>query len=424
MEYIDFDMGSYKLHIIPTDKFKTVNISINFKRKLKKEEITLRNFVNDILLCSTKKYPNSKEMEIESENLYNLQAYGNTSVSGKYGIISINGSFLNEKYTEANMNEQSINFIMDLLFNPNVTNNEFNKESFDIVYNGLKEEIESFEEDPRAYSQIRCLEELDNSLEFSFRQCGYIEDLNNITPKSLFEYYKSVLKSDLIDIFIIGNIDENKIKEIISSKFNINTKKKESDSHYINFNDFRKRAKVVKEQKDFNQSKLVIAAKVENLSDFEKKYVLRLYSHILGGAPDSKLFQTVREKHSLCYYITCTSRMVSSLVTISSGINKENYKKCVTLIKKEMKNRENGLISEEDITKSKIAYISSFKELQDNPSAIIRNALSHEYIQTDLIEESIKNIELVTKDMITNVAKKVHLDTIYLLEGSSKDEKN
>lgn len=424
MKYYDFDMGSYKLHIIPTDKFKTVNISINFKRILKKEEITLRNFLNDILLCSNNTYKTIKEMEVKSEDLYNIQIFGNTSTSGKYGLISINGSFLNEKYTESNMNNESINFIMDLLFNPNIINQEFDKKSFDIVYNSLKDEIESFIEDPRAYSNFRCLEEMDNTLSLSFRSCGYIEDLEKINPKNLYEYYKSVLQSDLVDIFVVGDVDVEKIKQLISSKFNINTKKKESGSHYIKFDSYRKRAKVVKECKDFNQSKLVIAAKVMNLTDFEKQYALRLYSYILGGAPDSKLFQTVREKNSLCYYITCSSKMVSSLITISCGINKENYKKCVRLIKKEMKNMVEGNISDEDITKAKIAYASSFKELYDNPSAIIRNYLSHVQINTDLIEDSIKNIELVTKDMIVNVARNVYLDTIYLLEGGITNEED
>ena len=424
MKCYDYDMGSYKLHIIPTDKFKTVNISINFKRIIKKEEITLRNFLNDILLSSNKDYKTIKEMEIKSEDLYNIRVYGNTSKSGRYGLISINGSFLNEKYTEKDMNNQSLSFIMDLLFNPNVSNNAFDKKSFEIVYNSLNEEIEEFIEEPRAYSEIRCLEEVDNTIPFSFRGCGYIEDLKKITPENLYEYYKSVIQSDLIDIFIIGEVDVEKIKELISSKFIVNTKKKESETHYIDFDSYRKRAKTIKESKDYNQSKLVLAAKVMNLSDFERQYALRLYTYILGGAPDSKLFQTVREKNSLCYYINCSPKMVSSLITISCGINKEDYKKCVKLIKKEMKNMLDGNITDEELVKAKIAYISSFKELYDNPFAVIRNYLSHVQIGTDLMEESIENIKKVTKEMIINVAHNIHLDTIYLLEGGNNNEEN
>ena len=81
-----------------------------------------------------------------------------------------------------------------------------------------------------------------------------------------------------------------------------------------------------------------------------------------------------------------------------------------------------GKFSDEDIEKAKIAYISSFKELYDDPFAIIKNMLAHEHIKTDLIEDSIKNIKLVNKENIMNVGANVHLDTIYLLEGGKNEE--
>ena len=40
MKYRKIEVGPYNLHIIKTDKFKTVTIRINFKRPLIKEEIT------------------------------------------------------------------------------------------------------------------------------------------------------------------------------------------------------------------------------------------------------------------------------------------------------------------------------------------------------------------------------------------------
>ena len=67
MEYQKYDFDTYRLHIIKTDKFKTINIKINFKRILKKEERTIRNLISQIMLCSSKKYPTKRDLEIESE---------------------------------------------------------------------------------------------------------------------------------------------------------------------------------------------------------------------------------------------------------------------------------------------------------------------------------------------------------------------
>ena len=40
MKYKKISTYSYNLHIIKTDKFKTVTVKMNFKRELDKKEIT------------------------------------------------------------------------------------------------------------------------------------------------------------------------------------------------------------------------------------------------------------------------------------------------------------------------------------------------------------------------------------------------
>ena len=47
MEYRVEDFLSYKLHMIKTDKFKTINVKIIFSKKVEKQEITIRNFLSD-----------------------------------------------------------------------------------------------------------------------------------------------------------------------------------------------------------------------------------------------------------------------------------------------------------------------------------------------------------------------------------------
>ena len=70
MQYIKKDLGSFNLHMIQTDKFKTITLRIVFHTPIKKEEITKRNVLSDILLQSSKKYPSKRDMIIESEELY------------------------------------------------------------------------------------------------------------------------------------------------------------------------------------------------------------------------------------------------------------------------------------------------------------------------------------------------------------------
>ena len=53
MDYVKNEMGSYNLHFIKTDKFKTITVKLVFRRLVQKEEITMRNVLADLLLRSS-----------------------------------------------------------------------------------------------------------------------------------------------------------------------------------------------------------------------------------------------------------------------------------------------------------------------------------------------------------------------------------
>lgn len=417
MNCTNYNMGPYNLHIIKNDDFKTISIRVNFKSELSSKEITSRNLLRLMLINSTKNFPSERLLNIESEKLYNL-GYGSQGViSGNFSILSFDVNFLNSKYIEENNLEKSIDFLCELLFNPNIDNKSFESTNFQIVKERLKNVIESESENPRQYALGRLLEEMDKKANYSYNPNGYLKDLEKITEKDLYKTYEKMLTKDTIDIFVIGDINVNEIKSLIIEKFKINTIKKPTGTHFVEHNKFRMKTKVVREIKDISQSKLYLGFKVDNISLFEKQYVANIYSFILGGGPDSKLFSSVREKNSLCYYVSSSFKPVSNLLIVTSGIDKNDYKKAVNLIKKEIKNMSNGDFNESDIEKAVSTYINSTEAVLDSPNGIINNFTSTQYLDFDPIEERIKNIKLVTKEMIIEFSKKIHLDTIYLLEG-------
>ncbi|MDD2518805.1 MAG: insulinase family protein, partial [Bacilli bacterium] len=227
---------------------------------------------------------------------------------------------------------------------------------------------------------------------------------------------------DIIDVFIVGNVDNQEIKKIFMDNFLVNTIKKQGESHIINHDKYRKRAKKVKEPYDSKQSHLLIGCKLDNLTDFERKYVSFVYSFILGGGPDSRLFITIREKHSLCYNISSSLKALSNLLIINAGIDKRNGEKAIKLIRKEILNISKGLIDEKELVNAKVNYENAINELVDIPSGIISHYTEKEYFSSDTFKERINNIKKIDKQMIVDFAKKVHIDTIYFLEGGNLDE--
>ncbi len=426
MKYKKISTYSYNLHIIKTDKFKTTTVKVNFKRKLKKDEITYRNLVINTLCESTSDYPTKRLMAIATEELYELY-YGATNyMSGKYNIMSFDVTFLNEEYTEKGMLDKSIKFLSDIIFRPNIEENNgvvsFNEENFELSYNTLKTNLIVQSENPDNYSRARMLEYMEPNSCISYRSIGYLEDLENITSASLYKYYESILKSDIIDIFVIGDVNESHVKKVIDNYFTrVKTVKKPSESHFVRPSKCRLVPKVIVEEKNISQCKLVLGYKIDKMTDFELRYVLSVYSYILGGGPDSKLFKDVREKNSLCYYISSIGQPLLSILVINAGINKRDYKKALSLIRKETRDMRKGNFDDEEIMKAKITYINSLKELEDNPQNLLSLYSGLEYLKSDLIEDRIKNINKVTKEDVIKLASKIHLDTIYLL-GCDKNE--
>ena len=69
MNYELVNMGAYNLHLIKTDYFKTITVEVDFRREVKKEEISYRTLLKEVLLNSNKDYPSERELIKESENL-------------------------------------------------------------------------------------------------------------------------------------------------------------------------------------------------------------------------------------------------------------------------------------------------------------------------------------------------------------------
>lgn len=421
MNYEKYSYGAYNLHIINTNKFKTIKVTVKFRAKSLEDEVTIRNILKMILLNSCKDYPKEKDLIIESENLYDLKVSSLSSRVGNYSILSFNLEFLNEKYTEKNMNEYSLDFFMNLLFKPNVLDNKFDQTSFNIVTNVLRKSINSIKDNKTKYSIIKVLEVMNHNMPYSFNPFGKIEELNSITPESLYEYYKKVLTNDLVDILVVGEVDSEKIREYFTNNFKVNTYKKVKDDILLPNILPRKRVKKVIEKDNVNQSKLAIGLRINNMTDYERKYVLRVYNEILGGGGNSMLFNTVREKHSLAYYINSFSQFYDNITVIYAGVNSSKINMAIKLIKDALNKMGKGSFSDEDLNNAIQTIISAIEVSEDSNTGIINNYYAQSLVDADNLDIKIKKYSNITKEDVVNIAKKIKMDTIYILEGDTNE---
>ena len=85
----DIKKDGYNIHIIKTNKFKTVTVKLVFWNELKEEELTIRNLLADNLLFSSKKYNDNRKLCIKRQDLYNAGIYSSTYRNGTQIITEI-----------------------------------------------------------------------------------------------------------------------------------------------------------------------------------------------------------------------------------------------------------------------------------------------------------------------------------------------
>ena len=417
MNYTGYDMNAYNLHVIKTDKFKTVTVGIAFRRRIVKEEITMRNLLKEVMINSSYDYPTEKDLIIETENLYDLKLSSMNYRVGNYAILSFKIRFLNEKYTEKGMNEESIKFLLDLIFKPNLGND------LEKCKNRLRKSIELLGDNKIKYTLFKLLSTT-GDMPYAYNSYGYIDDLDKIHENEINNYYYEMIKNDLVDVYVVGDVCASDIKNIFREYFKLKTFHKQNTSLVVDELPNLRTVKKVYEKGQVNQSQLTILCNIKGLTDYERKYVLPLYGEMLGGSANSILFDSVREKNSYAYYVNTLVKSYDNIMMIYSGIEKGNEDNVLKLIKKGLKNINKGDFSKEKFLSAKETLISAIQVNMDNPMGIISNYYAKVLVNSLDSEERIKMLEGVSEEDIINVSKKVSIHTIYILEGDDEKDNN
>lgn len=417
MEYICYNMNAYNLHIVNTKKFKTITVDICFREKINKDEITLRNLLKEIMVNASYDYPSERELIKATEELYDLKLLTSTYRIGNYNFLSMKIRFLNEKYTEKGMNYASIKLFLDLIFKPKLD------ADFEKCKNKIEKSILSLNDNKVKYAISKLLEST-KDMPYSYNFYGNIEDLNKITIEDIKKCYENLLTNDIIDIFVVGEVNPEEIKNIFKENFKVKTFHKVDNKVIVKELTPRAKTNIIREQDDINQIQLTILCSLNSITEYERKYVSLVYSEMLGGSANSILFDTVREKNSYAYYVNSIIKPYDNNMIIYSGIHEDNEKEVIKLIKKCLKDITKGKFNDEIFQSSKNTIISSLKASLDNPIGIINNCLSNILVSSPTIEEKIKIIEKITKEEVINFSKKITIHTIYILEGSNEENNN
>lgn len=414
--------NNVNLHLIKSNKFKTNLSSIFLKRPISLNEATKNMLLVRVLEKANSYHPTPRDLSKKLEELYGGIIAFDVLKRGEKQILALKTNFLNENYiNESNFFEKTFEILKDMLFNPLLIEHSdgrisFKKEFFEKEKKELRNNLISIKMDKAGYSVDRCIEIMCKDEPYGVLNYGSIEELEKIDEFNLYEHYKNIINTSMIDIVIIGNIDFIRAENIIKSGVNFNIK------NPVNIPSEKVKYSVidvnrVTEKFDVKQARIVIGYRF-NIDKKHKLYnAMTLFAAILGFGSSSKLFLNIREKENLCYSIGAKLEKTKSIMIISAGIEPKNLEKTEMLIDKNIKDMQEGKFSEDDINIAKKFLESSVDSVSDFPNGFINFYYSQSLLEKEFDIEKIKNrYKNITKEEIVEAGKLIFKDTVYYID--------
>ncbi len=415
MQYTKYNIGNYKLHIINTKKFVKTSIQVKYRYNLTEQKYNELLLLSEMLEYSTKTYSTNQLLNKEMKKNYNAYTLSLVNIVGNNIIRSVAIESLSDNVVNDKVFSKSLELLNEVLYNPNVTNGEFDSKAFDIMYKEIVNRIKVAQENNNLYAEFLMKRKMNKNAPYAIPYWGNISMLKKIDTKKLYDVYIDAITNCNVDIFVMGDVNNEEVKTQIEKVF---ADKKINTSNYTCYYELKpsnKSQEIIKSKKT-NQANLEIGLDALNLTPFERKYVLGIYSDLLGGSATSKLFKNVREKYSLAYYASSRPYPFNNLLIISTGIDKKNYNKALDLIKKNIKDMEDNI----DNKNFKLAIENHINYINENYDSIfftINMYYNSILREENSVEDIINNVKKITLEDVKNLAKKIKINTVYLYGG-------
>lgn len=404
--------------VIKDDRFKTGKISVSMFVPLDEKAASQNAILPYIMIRSCKKYPDFTALNKRLAGLYGVRLSADVDKIGEAQVLSITATFLDDRYTlySEKISNEVAKLLCNLIFNPNLENNLFIEDDVEQEKRQLIESIEAEYNDKKIFAKQKCIAAMCEHERFGVNPLGSKESVQALENKQIFASWENLLKQARFEIIMLGDSDYSDVLSYFSEAF-----KKIKDRNVLDCSAeiiaAAEKEKNVTQTDDIVQCKLVMGLRTGSQSiEDDDIMAKRVMNALLGATPHSKLFLNVREKLSLCYY--CVSRFDRNkgIITIESGVLKQNIEAAVSEIKKQIEAIQNGDFSKEDLETTKLSIKNSYRTISDYPGGLENFYLMQTFLkELKTPEQLIDEVETITSEDVINAAKKLTIDTIFTL---------
>ncbi|SDQ09085.1 M16 family metallopeptidase [Flagellimonas zhangzhouensis] len=298
-----------------------------------------------------------------------------------------------------------LELMADAALNPDFTQEEFEKEK-NIILTSIKSE----EKDVSAIA-ARVQGALAYGKNHPYGEFMTEETVNNVTLMDVEEFYRSYFVPANAYLVVIGDVDFDTVKELVTEAFTPWTKAAPPSFSYTDPKDVQYTQINFVDVPNAVQSEVA----VENITHLKMKdedYLDALLANrILGGGSQARLFKNLREDKGYTYgsYSGIRANKFSPMrFDAFAQVRNAVTDSSVVEILKEIDKMTSEPVTDEELANAKSKYAGSFVMALEKPETVANYALNIETegLPKDFYKTYLERIDAITKDDVQKAAQK------------------
>lgn len=399
-----------RIFLLDGEKFRTNLLTVFFDLPLKRETATKTALLAELLKRGCEPYPSPQALAKRAEEMYS--ALWDVSVVKKGCRQLLVFSMETLKAVDV---EEALNFLRDLILRPLTAQGAFPEETVERQKKILRRKLRNLQDDKREFARRRALEETAAGTPWAISGDGYEEDLEGISGKTLYEYYRGLLQEERVMVFFCGDPEERGKILALRKSFPGRVAQREGED---DMEEQGGTPHFVRERKEGGQARLVLGFGAEDMTDGKSRAALLVMNRLLGGDPDSRLFQEIREEKGLCYDVKSFCYPLSPWLFVQAGIREEDGRETAGSVLKNIETLQKEGVPPEKLEQAKEALLREYSGMEDQPWAMVDFFADQALQGWELsAEKFLRRMERVNENDVRRAAGRLRLKAIYLLGG-------
>ena len=409
------------LTYLPARKFKTSLLSAQFVTPIRQETAAAYALLPAVLRRGTVTYPDMGSLSARLDKLYGARIDYTVRKKGENQCVGFVASLIDDSFAPGGekLLEPVADLLGELVCDPATERGRFVPAYFESEKTNLIDAIRSLINDKRDYADSRLLREMCADEPYGIPRLGDEKSAEKLQLQKLHAQYGQLIATSQLELFYSGSAGRERVERALLSAFSTLPRDNIRDVAAARTHPAREAVHTVTEALDVTQGKLGMGFSCGS-SDTA---ALLMGNTLFGGSSNSKLFLNVREKLSLCYYASSLYHRQKGMITVSSGIEFENYQKAYDEILAQLTAVQNGDLEDWELEGARSTLLNAYASMEDSQGKLENFYLGQAATgQSETPEDLAAQVRGVTPQRIFEAMKTVRLDTVYFLRGKEAAE--